>query len=215
MGELRPIAFDIETTGLHPEAVITVAGLATDIGSWLALNTTGRDATAHALSEAIERTSGSNVQITVQQDEAGLLGELRDEATELIDDDRHYVTAYNGERWKAGFDLPFLRRACARRDIGWPFPAVAYSDTMTMVERFDTGDATDLVSVYESLIDGEHCDPFEESERAVTAHEEGDWTALLLHNLADIERTRELAVLAGRYVPRSNFRMKNLGPPDR
>lgn len=214
MGDLSPIAFDIETSGLEPGAVITVAGLATNMGSWLALNTTGRDADADRLMADVEHESGSNVRVSVFQDERGLLAGLEDFATETVDGDRHYITAYNGERWRGGFDLPFLRSACTRQGVAWPFPDVAYADTMTMVERFDTDDVSDLVGVYEALIDGEDCDPFDESASAVAAHEAGEWTPLLLHNLADIERTRELARLAGRYVPKSDFKMKNLSPPD-
>lgn len=52
MGALDPIAFDIETSGLEHGAVITVVGLATDMGAWLALNTTGRDAAAARVERA-------------------------------------------------------------------------------------------------------------------------------------------------------------------
>lgn len=215
MGELSPIAFDIETTGLEREAVVTVAGLATDVGAWLALNTGDRDVDATRLAEEVERASGSHVRLSVSRDEGGLLADLEEFAGDRLDGDRHYLTAFNGEQWRSGFDLPFLRSACVRRGVPWPFPGVAYADTMTMVERFETGEADDLVGVHEALIGGDHCDPFDDSERAVAAHEAGDWVPLLLHNLADVERTRELAVLAGQYVPRSDFRMKNLEPPDR
>jgi uncharacterized protein YprB with RNaseH-like and TPR domain len=214
MGDLSPIAFDIETSGLEPSAVITVAGLATNMGSWLALNTTGGNADATRLMADVEHESGSNVRVSVFQDEQSLLAGLEGFATETVDGDRHYLTAYNGERWRGGFDLPFLRSACVRRDVAWPFPDVAYADTMTMVERFDTGEVSDLVGVYEALIGDDHSDPFDESAQAVETHEAGEWTPLLLHNLADIERTRELARLAGRYVPKSDFKMKNLSPPD-
>lgn len=214
MGDLSPIAFDIETSGVDPGSVITVAGLATDLGSWLAVNTTGRDAQADRLMTAVEHESGSNVRVTVFQDEQSLLIGLHDFATRTINGDRHYLTAYNGERWNGGFDLPFLRSSCVRRDVSWPFPDVAYADTMDMVQRFDTGDANDLVGVYEELIDDNDCDPFDDSASAVATHEAGDWTPLLLHNLADIERTRELAVLAGQYVAKSDYNMKNLSPPD-
>lgn len=214
MGDLSPIAFDIETSGLEPGAVVTVAGLTTDMGSWLALNTTERDANAERLATAVEHESGSNVRVSVFQNEPLLLVGLEDFATSTIDGDRHYLTAYNGERWRGGFDLPFLRRACVRYDASWPFPDVAYADTMDMVEGFDTGDVSDLVGVYEELIDGDDCDPFEDSASAVATHEDGDWVPLLLHNLADIERTRELAMLAGRYIPKSDFNMKSLSPPD-
>ena len=214
MGDLSPIAFDIETSGLEPGAVVTVAGLTTDMGSWLALNTTERDADAERLAAAVEHESGSNIRVSVYRNEQHLLAGLAEFATSTIDGDRHYLTAYNGERWRGGFDLPFLRSACVRCDAAWPFPDVAYADAMDMVERFDTGDVSDLVGVYEELIGGEDCDPFDDSASAVATHEEGDWVPLLCHNLADIERTRELAVLAGRYIPKSDFKMKNLSPPD-
>jgi len=213
MGSLDPVAFDIETSGLDSGAVITVAGLATDIGAWLGLNTTGRDADPSRLEAAVERRSGSNVRVAVFPDERGLLEGIEAFATERIDGDRQYLTAYNGERWRGGFDLPFLRRACASHSTEWPFPDVAYADTMDAVERFHTGD-DDLAGAYEALIGGDHPDPFADSASAVSSHESGDWVALLLHNLADIERTREIAVLAGAYVPKSDFRMKSLQPPD-
>ena len=71
----------------------------------------------------------------------------------------------------------------------------------------------DLVGVYETLIGESTCDPFEESGTAVTAFENEDWLPLLKHNLADIQRTGELATLAERFVPKSDFKMKNLAPP--
>jgi uncharacterized protein YprB with RNaseH-like and TPR domain len=215
MGDLNPVAFDIETSGLEPGSVLTVAGFATDMGSWLGLNTSGRDADASRLTTAVEHDSGSNVRLSVYQDEEALLNGIDDFATNHLDGDRHYITAYNGERWNGGFDLPFLRSACVRRDTQWPFPDVAYADTMDMIQRFDTGDANDLVGVYEVLIGDEDCDPFDDSASAVKTHENGEWVPLLLHNLADIERTRDLALLASRFVPKSDFKMKNLSPPDR
>jgi hypothetical protein len=214
MGDLSPIAFDIETDGLEPGSVLTVAGLTTEMGSWLALNTAGRDADSKRLAADVEHESGSNVRVSVFRSEERLLAGLEDFTKQTINGDRHYLTAYNGERWSGGFDLPFLRWSCVRRDAPWPFPDVAYADTMDIVEGFDTGDVSDLVGVYDDLIGGDDCDPFNDSASAVATHEDGDWVPLLLHNLADIERTRELAVLAGRYIPKSDFNMKNLSPPD-
>lgn len=214
MDNLQPIAFDIETTGLGPESVVTVAGLATDVGAWLALNTAGREADADRLAAAVDHESDANVRVAVFPDECSLLAGVGDVAGRTVDGDRHYVTAFNGETWNGGFDLQFLRSACVRRDVPWPFPDVAYADAMDMIRRFHTGEVDDLVGVYEALVGGDHHDPFDGSASAVTAHENGEWTPLLAHNLADVRRTRELAVLAGRYVPKSDFRMKNLRPPD-
>jgi uncharacterized protein YprB with RNaseH-like and TPR domain len=214
MGNLSPIAFDIETSGLEPAAVVTIAGLTTEMGSWLALNTSGREADASRLTNDIEHESASNVRVSVHPDEESLLAGLSGFAQDRLDGDRHYLTGYNAEVWKGGFDLPFVRRACVRRDADWPFPDIAYADTMDMVTRFHTGDVNDLDGVYDALIGKDDCDPFDGSGSAVSAFENSEWTDLLLHNLADVERTRELAVLAGRYVAKSDFRMKNLQPPD-
>lgn len=214
MSDLDPLAFDIETSGLEPESIITVAGIAFDMGAWLVLNTAGRSVDVAHVEAALEDRADSTVQLTVAADERELLTELTRFAGDRIDGDRHYLTAFHGEIWNGGFDLPFLRSACVRRDVAWPFHDIAYADVMTMVDRFDTGDATGLEGVYDVLIGNDYCDPFSDSGAAVDAFEAGNWVDLLLHNLADIERTRELAVLAGRYIPKSDFKMKNLSPPD-
>lgn len=151
-------------------------------------------------------------EVAVLDDETALLTALGDVAADRVNPERHYLTTLNGEKWSGGFDLPHLRRACVRRDVDWPFPDGAYADVMVMMEHFHTADVSDLVGAYELLIDGEHADPFDDSKEAVDAHERGDWVDLLAHNYADIKRTRELAVLSGRYVAKSDFRMKNLAP---
>lgn len=213
MSRLAPVAFDLETSGFEPDAVVTVAGFATDVGAWLGLNTGGRPAAATRLREALEERTAGSVALEVRPDEAGLLDALGAFASERVDGDRHYLCAFNGETWRGGFDLPFLRTACARHDVDWPFPDTAYADVRSMVDRFNTGETADLAGVYDQLVGRDHGDPFEDSAAAVEAFETGDWLALLGHNLADVNRTYELAVLAGRYVPKSDYRMKNLAPP--
>jgi uncharacterized protein YprB with RNaseH-like and TPR domain len=214
MGDLDPIAFDIETSGLDESAVLTVAGFASTLGEVIVLNTGGREANRTALEQALSEYSSSGVDVQVTTDEAELLAAVEQIASERLDADRHYLTAYNGETWQGGFDLPFLRTACISHDIDWPFPNMAYADVFSFIDRFDTNDEQGLVEVYNELIGKESCDPFEDSGAAVAAFNNGDWVELLLHNLADIQRTRELAILAGAYVPQSDFGMKNLSPPD-
>lgn len=213
MSSLAPVAFDIETSGFAPESIVTVAGLATELGAWLGLNTGGRQADAKRLQSALQSRNGSAVHLVVRPDEAGLLAALGEFADARLDGDRHYLCAFNGETWHDGFDLPFLRTACARRDVDWPFGELAYADVRSMIKRFNTGEVGDLAGVYDLLLGGDGGDPFEDSKAAVTAYKAGDWEDLLAHNLADIKRTYALAALAGRYVPRTDFRMKNLGPP--
>jgi uncharacterized protein YprB with RNaseH-like and TPR domain len=214
MGDLNPIAFDIETSGLDDDAVITVAGFAHDIGESIILNTDGREIPdQQRLATALDKHSAGTVSLVVCANEAALLHEISEIASSQIDGDRHYLTAYNGETWNGGFDLPFCRTRFLTHDMEWPFRDLAYADMMETVDRFDTGDKRDLVGVYKQLISEESCDPFEDSEEAVETFEAAEWLPLLKHNLADIQRTRELALLAGRFVPKSDFSMKNLQPP--
>lgn len=213
MTSLAPVAFDIETTGFDPEATITAAGLYSDAGAWLGLNTSGRDAEVTTLKATLQSNSSQPLTLDLQTGEAGLLSALETVASNRIDGDRHYLCCFNGETWRGGFDLPFLRTACTHHHHNWPFPDVAYADVKSMIQQFNTGEAMDLVGVYTALIDAGCQDPFEDSEEVVAAFESGDWLPLLQHNLADIKRTYELAVLAGQYVAGSDFDMKNLAPP--
>lgn len=215
MGNLEPVAFDIETSGLKDTSEITVAGFALELGEYLILNTAERPADEKSLVKALDKDSDGAVQLQVVQSEKELLEEMSTFASDKLDGERHYVTAFNGETWNGGFDLPFCRTQCHRHDIDWFFGDIAYADMMQVVDRFDTDDRADLVGVYNSLIGNDTCDPFTDSGEAVAAFERGDWLPLLRHNLADIQRTRELALLAGRFVPRSDFKMKNLQPPNR
>jgi hypothetical protein len=213
MGDLAPIAFDIETSGLEPGSEITVAGLAFELGEVILVNTAGRPVVVEELEARLSRHSAGRVELKACQDEHALLTTLAEVSTKQINTDAHYLTAYHGETWNGGFDLPFLRTSCVTCGVAWPFPDMAYADMLDIVDRFETGETRDLVGVYDYLISEETCDPFTDSEEAVAAFENGEWESLLLHNLADIQRTRELAVLAGEYVPKSDFRMKNLTPP--
>jgi len=210
---LDPIAFDIETSGLDKEAVITVAGFAHSVGVSLILNVDDQDADHTALTNKLEDHAKGAVSLYIADDEQELLEAISEIATSQIDGDRHYLTAYNGETWNGGFDLPFCRTRFLNHDMEWPFQDLAYADMMETIERFETHDQSDLVGVYDQLIGNPTCDPFEDSEEAVKAFEAAEWLPLLRHNLADIQRTRELAQLADRFVPQSDFGMKNLQPP--
>jgi len=214
MGHLDPIAFDIETSGLDEDAVITVAGFGHELGESLILNVDGCESyDRQSLVTTLDKHSAGTVQLEVVDSEQALLDSLASFATHQLDGDRHYLTAFNGEIWNGGFDLPFCRTRFLNYDMEWPFGDVAYADMMQIVDRFDTHDHSDLVGVYETLIGEEIRDPFDDSAEAVAAFEAGDWLPLLEHNLADIQRTRELAALAGRFVARSDFKMTNLEPP--
>jgi hypothetical protein len=180
----------------------------------IVLNTGGREANETVLEQALSEYSSNGINVVVTDDEPALLAAVEEIATNRLDDNRHYLTAYNGETWNGGFDLPFIRTACVSHNVAWPFPNMAYADVFEFVDRFETHDEKGLAGVYNELVDTPSCDPFEDSGSAVDAFENGKWESLLLHNLADIKRTLKLAILAESYVPQSDFKMKNLQPPN-
>lgn len=207
------IAFDIETTGFAPADQVTVLGLELAAGSRLFLYTDGRSVPAD-LEASIDAASHAFVRLSCHDSESELLQACGEFVASTLDGDEHKLVAFNGETWKGGFDLPFLRTRCQYQEITWPFRGLPYVDIQAVIEaRFNTTDGT-LETTYEELIAGRftELDPFADSAEAVTAWEEGDFEPLLLHNLADIKRTRALARLAEQYCSRSDFNMKSLQP---
>lgn len=214
MSNLTPVAFDIETTGTGKHADLTVAGFAHSLGEFLCLNTAGRDVDdVEHLRQQVRQHSAGSLELEIVDSEKGILEAISAFASERLDEDRHYLTAYNGETWNGGFDLPFVRTLYIKHGAEWPFTDQAYVDVFEMVDRVNTYDNSDLVGVYDALVGDDTCDPFDDSAEAVYAFEHGHWEPLLLHNLADVQRTRELALILERVVPRSDFGMKNLDPP--
>lgn len=213
MSDLDPVAFDIETTGFSHDSTISVAGFAHELGESLILNCDGRDVRQDRIVETLNQHSKETVRLTITADEEELLTEVSAVIENRLDGNTHYLTAFNGETWGGGFDIPFCRTAYLQHGKEWPLGDIAYADMVQIVDRFNTDGHSDLVGVYDVLIGEDTCDPFDSSEKAVEAFENRDWTNLLLHNLADIQRTRELAGLAERFLPRSDFQMKNLKPP--
>jgi hypothetical protein len=55
-------------------------------------------------------------------------------------------------------------------------------------------------------------DPFDGSEAAVAAFENGWFAELVLHNVADVLRTQALGRVAERYCSKSDFGVKSLTP---
>lgn len=211
---LRQVPFDIETTGFDADDVVTVVGFAVPLGVRVFVNTDGR-----ATPDIGEVGGEVLVKVSTHSSEHDLLAAAAGFVEERFRDADVLLVAYNGERWGGGFDLPFLRTRFARLNIPWPFTDVPYADVLPLVtKRFNTtvdGDArNDLDTAYDVLCDGSHgdLDPFAESREAVTAFENGEFEALVAHNVADVLRTRDLGRLAEQYCAKSDFDLKSLTP---
>ncbi len=213
MTRLPTVAFDIETTGFTTTDRLTVVGFDAAIGSRVFLNTGGR-AVSPALAERVDDAVGTRVTLSTHDREDALLEAVTAFAESTLADGDRKLVAYNGETWSGGFDLPFLRTRLAHHDLGWPFEELPYIEAMEVFEsRFNTTDTT-LVAVYDELVGGRAgaIDPFDDSAAAVDAWEGGEFEPLVLHNVADIRRTRALMDLAERYCSKSDFSMKSLDP---
>lgn len=170
---LRQVPFDIETTGFDADDVVTVVGFAVPLGVRVFVTTGGRPAP-----DIGEVDGDVVVKTSTHSSERGLLTAVSGFVQERFRDADVLLVAYNGERWRGGFDLPFLRTRFARLDIPWPFTDVPYADVLPLVtKRFNTtvdGDEhSDLDTAYDALCDGTYgeLDPFTESSEAVTAFE--------------------------------------------
>ena len=217
MSALESVAFDIETTGFGVGDEVTVAGFALPMGVRVCCQTGGRPATE--VTDAVEERVDATVQVSTHDSERALLAAVEDFAAERLAGSDVLLVAYNGETWQSGFDLPFLRTRLSRRGVDWPFRDLPYADLMPLVtERFNTTEdgerVSDLCGVYETLCEGPYgdLDPFEESDEAVAAFEDDQFVDLVMHNVADVLRTRALAGLAERYCSKSDFRLKSLTP---
>lgn len=220
MSLLEPVAVDIETTRFHVDDRITVVGFYAEIGCHLFLNTLGRVADENELQTEVESIVPSLVHLNVSESEEGLKQAVTEFTSSLIGSGNQMLVGYNSERWSGGFDFPFLRTRYACSGVAWPFKDIPHVDLYPVFKkRFCTsvedGDMNDLVSVYK-LFFGEDAldpDPFEDSSEAVSCATSGEFRDLLLHNFADVFKTYKLASLANRFVPKSDFQMKNLSQP--
>ena len=215
---LEQVAFDIETTGFDADDIVTTIGFAVPMGVQVFVQTDGREATR--VEAAVESAvSDTLVNVSTYVSESELLVAVSEFVTERFRDSESLLVAYNGERWKGGFDVPFLRTRYAQLDLEWPFVDVPYADVMPLVtDRFNTSVAGDehggLVTTYDVLCNGSHgeLDPFADSAEAVTAYDDGRFDALVLHNVSDVLRTRALGRVAERYCSKSDFNVKSLTP---
>ena len=217
MSRLEFVAFDIETTGFDVTDEVTVAGFALPLGCRVFVQGGGHDIDGAALEKTVRERTAQHVRLSVHETEVALLEAVGGFAGERLADGDYLLVAYNGERWKAGFDLPFLRTRLAVTGVEWPFRELPYADLLPVIERrFNTtvdGESNaDLVGAYGTLCDGalNAVDPFDESAEAVTAFREGRFADLVVHNVADVCRCVALGSVTQRYCSKSDYQLKSL-----
>jgi uncharacterized protein YprB with RNaseH-like and TPR domain len=216
-GSLELVAFDIETTGFDSDDVVTVLGVKLPLGCRVFCNTGGRP--TDGVEARVRDRSERHVHVSMHESESATVEAFAAFASGRLWGEDVLLVAYNGEQWRSGFDLPFLRTRLAALDAEWPFRDLPYADLLPVItNRFNTsvdGESRQgLAGAYDVLVDGElgELDPFDESREAVVAYDEAQFVELVLHNVADVLRTQALGRLAERYCSKSDFRLKSLTP---
>ncbi len=217
---LESVAFDIETTGFEVDDEVTVVGFAVSLGCRVFVQdprTGESDEVMSVDAGTVEARVDEPVSVSVYASEEALLEAVGQFVADRFVDDDVLLVAFNGEQWRGGFDLPFLRTRLVMTGVSWPFRDVPYADVLPVVRRrFNTTvegeEQNDLVGAYGTLIgDGLNTvDPFMDSAEAVEAFADGRMTDLVTHNVADVVRTRALTRLAERYCSKSEFNVKSL-----
>ena len=216
---LTPVALDIETTGFETDDIVTVIGFALPLGCRVFLTTNNSQTDVESIQSEMSTIFETTVNLSAHDTEQEMLESVIEFSTDSLEPREYLLVAYNGERWRGGFDLPFLRSRCAQLGLQWPFNGLPYADLMPIFERrfnttLDDKAVTDLERVYSTLLGGglTVLDPFANSSEAVQAFCQEDLSALVQHNIADILRTDALARLAEQYCSKSEFGLKSLTP---
>ena len=218
-GTLAHVAFDIETTGFDAADEVTVVGFELELGCRVFYQMGGRDTDSDGIETAVQDRTGTHVEVSAHDSERALLEAVSAFVATRLRSADVLLVADNGETWHGGFDLPFLRTRYTACDVAWPFRDLPYADVLPIIrDLFNTkiGDEepADLDTAYEILCAGDAgaVDPFDESDEAVAAFEDGRFEDVVLHNVADIRRTGQLSSLAKRSCSKSDFDLKSLTP---
>jgi uncharacterized protein YprB with RNaseH-like and TPR domain len=220
---LEMVPFDIETTGFEVTDEVTVVGFEFPLGCRVFLQgdegTATDEAAVGEIEAGVAERCGTEVQLSVHASEAALLEAVGGFARERLHGEDVLLVAFNGERWKDGFDLPFLRTRLAATGVEWPFRDMPYADLLPVVTRrfnvtVDGEERSTLPGAYEVLVGGElnGQDPFDDSQEAVTAFAEARYADLVTHNVVDVRRTGELGAVTRRYCSKSDYTLKSLTP---
>jgi len=114
---LEMVPFDIETTGFDVTDEVTVVGLELSLGCrvFLQADEDALDGDLAALEATVGERCGTHVKLSLHASEAALLAAVGVFARERLHGEDVLLVAFNGERWKDGFDLPFCGRDWRRR----------------------------------------------------------------------------------------------------
>lgn len=129
------IPFDIETTGFEVNDKVTTLTFYVDETYYIFVNTGEHSLNEDVEENILDKEGVENIELYALDTERDLLEKSNSIVQKIVDWDEYYITAYNGERWKGGFDLAFLRTVAARYDIETPFSGLYYIDLYPIFDK--------------------------------------------------------------------------------
>lgn len=139
--ESELVPFDIETTGFEVNDKVTTLTFYVDNTYYVFVNTGEHTVSEEAIEERLlQENKIGDAEVYALETERELLIKSNSIVGNIIEWDEYYITAYNGELWRGGFDLAFLRTVAARYDIETPFSGLYYIDLYPVFnkERINT-----------------------------------------------------------------------------
>ena len=106
---LELVSFDIETTGFGVDDEVTTVGFAVPMGVRVFIQTGDLD--ADNVEMRVDDRVPVHAQVTTHTTERALFEAVGSFTTDRLQNDDVLLVAFNGERWKGGFDLRSFGRA--------------------------------------------------------------------------------------------------------
>lgn len=142
--DIQFVPGDIETTGFYDDDIITTFTLKHDDTYLVWVNTNGQDVDAAALESEVAENCPHQVEVSTFDSDGDLLSAIRRYITASFDQDNTIFVFYNGEHWRGGFDLSFIRSVCLRTGAPFPFIGYAYLDLMPLFKKHDRFNVTHI-----------------------------------------------------------------------
>jgi uncharacterized protein YprB with RNaseH-like and TPR domain len=100
------------------------------------IETTGFECDKKVIAFALEELNGNGFSVSNKwpDDDARILDMFADKIDEYRRD-KYQICTYNGENWKGGFDIPFLRTQFLINDIHWAFAGMRHLDLYPLIDK--------------------------------------------------------------------------------
>lgn len=201
--ELNYVPFDLETTGLTADSIVTTTTIKT--GDTYTVFTPTEDTPNE---EEVEEITGENVSIVSVDSQKDMLEAISNVVNSM--GEKTVYTAFHGETYHSGFDLPMLRTIAERFEMAHPFKGELYFDAMEPIKKsrlnttvvstqgFNKTEYKKFTKMHDIPVDGTYVDDYEEAleENEITDEMVEEWA--IEYNDGELP-TKDMGDLVGVY----------------